>query len=185
MNHLSNGIRTLSYIDNRHLKFEDVECQEIVNELLHTYGMHIETNQIEVTAQPLDSVIADRQSIKDIFQGILDNAIKYLDPSKDGNITISSQRDLTYTTYMVRDNGRGMNEEELTRVFEAFQRGDDVVNIAGIGMGMPYVRALVRRHRGVIWFESTPNKGSVCYFTIDNGLSIDALQPDDFFDNRD
>jgi signal transduction histidine kinase len=78
-----------------------------------------------------------------------------------------------------------MNEEELTRVFEAFQRGDDVVNIAGIGMGMPYVRALVRRHRGVIWFESTPNKGSVCYFTIDNGLSIDALQPDDFFDNRD
>ena len=188
MDRLSNGIRKLSIIDNRSLSFQEIDCVAIVNALLETNRTYIEANQINVTVQKLDSVIADHQSIQDIFRGIIENAIKYLDPNRPGEITISSHRDLTYTTFLIRDNGRGMTEEEQARVFEVFQRGNNVVDISGEGMGMPYVRALVRRHRGIVWFETQPHHGTVFYFTIDNSLARgcaddDALRParDEFY----
>lgn len=188
MNRLSNGIKTLSHLDNRRLKFCEVDCNEIVYEIMDANRAYIETNRVNVTLRPLDAVIADQSSLRDIFTGIIDNAIKYLDPTREGSITVSSHRDLTYTTFLVRDNGRGMSEDEQSRVFEVFQRGDDVLNISGDGMGMPYVRALVRRHRGIVWFETKKNKGTVFYFTVDNSLTpgnqdFEGLRParDEFF----
>lgn len=170
MNRLSNGIRTLSNLDSRVMDFDEVDCHAVMSELISVNRGYIEANQVEVELSPLDTVVADKQSMIDIFQGVFDNALKYLDPTRDGQIKISSHRDLTYTTFMIRDNGRGMSEEEQQRVFEVFQRGNNVVNISGDGMGMPCIRILVRRHRGVVWFETQPS-GTVFYFTIDNSLT--------------
>jgi signal transduction histidine kinase len=187
MDRLSNGIRKLSLLDNRALSFQEIDCLTIVDTLLETHQAYIDANQINVNVQKLESVVADRQSMQDIFRGIIDNAIKYLDPNRRGEISISSHRDLTYTTFLIRDNGRGMTEEEQSRVFEVFQRGNNVIDISGEGMGMPYVRALVRRHRGVVWFETQLHHGTVFYFTIDNSLARgsadEALRParDEFY----
>ncbi|MGK0471199.1 MAG: DNA-binding response OmpR family regulator [Candidatus Azotimanducaceae bacterium] len=170
MNSLSSGIRTLSELDDRNLQFEALDIGSIVKDMIKTNRAYIETNHVDIHIGELQSVIADRNSIKEIFQGIFDNALKYLDPRREGVIKISSHRDLTYTTFMIRDNGRGIPDEEQDRVFEVFKRGDDVLNISGNGMGMPYVRALVRRHRGIVWFETQPGKGTVFYFTVDNSL---------------
>tara|TARA_R110002073_G_scaffold103246_7_gene233785 strand:- start:2235 stop:3494 length:1260 start_codon:yes stop_codon:yes gene_type:complete len=170
MSELSQGIKTLNHLDNRVLKFEDVDCHEIMEQLISSNKGYIEANKVKVELNLLNTVVADRQSMLDILQGVFNNALKYLDLTRDGHISISSHRDLTYTTFMIRDNGRGMTQEQQERVFEVIQRGNDVVNISGEGMGMPFVQALVRRHRGVIWFE-TNNSGTVFYFTIDNNLT--------------
>lgn len=181
MNSISSGIRMQRSLDNRHLQFEALDTNVIVEEMIKVNRVYIDTNQVAVNIGELDPVVADQSSLKEILQGIFDNALKYLDPLRDGVITISSHRDLTYTTFMIRDNGRGIPEEEQDHVFEVFQRGNDVVNVSGEGMAMSYVRTLVRRHCGSIWFESHVDQGTVFYFTVANDLLLtpkDNLQQD-------
>lgn len=185
MSRLSNGIRTLSHLDNRTMRFEEVDCNAMVSEIIQANRAYIDTNRVRVTLQPLNTVVADKLSMREIFQGIFDNALKYLNPTRDGIITISSHQDLTYTTFLVRDNGRGMTEDEQPRVFEVFKRGNDVVHISGDGMGMTYVRALVRRHRGIIWFETQADHGTVFYFTVDNSLTKGTVGMEDLRPARD
>jgi signal transduction histidine kinase len=172
MNSISSGIRMLRSLDNRHLQFEALETNTIAEDMIKANRAYIDANHVAINIDELDPVVADQSSLKEILQGIFDNALKYLDPLRDGVITISSHRDLTYTTFMIRDNGRGIPEEDRDHVFEIFQRGHDVVNISGEGLALPYVRTLVRRHHGNIWFESHLDQGTVFYFTVANDLPV-------------
>lgn len=171
MNSLSNGIRTLTYLDERPLFFEDIDCNELVAELVRVNNLYIETNRVKVEITSLDNIVADKQSLQDIFQGLFDNALKYLDPERNGRIKIRSHRDINYTTFCIEDNGRGIAPKEYDRVYDVFQRSDEVVHISGEGMGIPYVQVLVRRMGGTLWFHSEHGKGTTFYFTVDNHLA--------------
>ena len=169
MTSLSNGMRTLNYLDTRPLCFEPLDCSGLVEELLRSNHLYIETNRVDVALGEIHDIVADKQSMQDILQGLFDNALKYLDPIRQGAITLSSYRDINYTTFMVTDNGRGIRDED--NVFDVFRRSDEVVHISDEGMGLPYVQTLVRRHLGFLWYTSVYGEGSTFYFTIDNHLS--------------
>ncbi len=170
MNSLSNGIRTLAHLDERALHFEPIDCDALVAELIRANNLYIETNRVEVEVSPLNDVIADKQSIQDIFQGLFDNALKYLDPGRNGKIKIRSHRDINYTTFCIEDNGRGIAREDYDHVYDVFKRSEEVVHISGEGMGIPYVQVLVRRLGGTLWFHSEYGVGTTFFFTIDNHL---------------
>ncbi len=171
MTSLSNGMRTLSYLDSRPLQFQSLDTEALVSELLRTNNLFIKTNRIDVSVGALCSIRADQQSIQDILQGLFDNALKYLDPTRPGKIEISAHRDINYTTFRIKDNGRGIRDDDVSKVYDVFKRSDEVVHISGEGMGIPYIQVLVRRHLGTLWFSSTYGEGSTFYFTIDNDLS--------------
>ncbi len=97
---------------------------------------------------------------------IISNAIKYLDLRRKGEIVIFGEQDELLTTFHMRDNGRGIAEAQYDKIFAPFRRG--ISDVEGEGMGLAYVQALVKRHRGDIWFESTPDVGSTFSFTILN-----------------
>lgn len=170
MTSLSNGMRTLSYLDTRPMRFESLDVEQMVAELLRSNNLFIETNRVQVEVGDLHTVTADQQSLQDILQGLFDNALKYLDPSRPGKIEISAHRDINYTTFCIKDNGRGIRDEDFSKVFDVFKRSDDVVHISGEGMGIPYIQILVRRHLGTLWFNSNYGVGSTFYFTVDNHL---------------
>lgn len=170
MTSLANGMRTLNILDAREMKFESVDVDAMVQELVRSRNLFTQTHNINVTIEPLDPVIADKQSLLDIFQGLFDNALKYLAPDRPGDINIRSHRELNYTTFCIQDNGRGIADHEYDRVFDVFQRSEEVVHISGEGMGIPYVQILVRHHGGSLWFVSEHGVGSTFYFTLDNHL---------------
>ena len=60
----------------------------------------------------------------------------------------------------------GIAEEDKRKVFEFFRRGKHANTVPGEGMGLPYVKALLERHRGEIWFESKEGIGTTFYFTL-------------------
>jgi signal transduction histidine kinase len=74
------------------------------------------------------------------------------------------------TAFHVRDNGRGIAEEDIPKVFEPFRRVGRQ-DVPGEGMGLAYVRMLVRRHGGEIWCHSTPGVGTMFTFTIAHKLA--------------
>jgi signal transduction histidine kinase len=91
--------------------------------------------------------------------------LKYLDPARAGKIAILAEQNGEEVVFHVSDNGRGIAQEDMHKVFEIFRRAGKQ-DVPGEGMGLAYVKTLVRRQGGRIWCESEPGKGTTFNFTI-------------------
>ena len=124
--------------------------------------------QFEVPEDLPGVLLGDEVRIRQILLNILTNAIKYTETGSV-SLTVSCMRqedNVCDFTYTVRDTGIGIKEENLSRLFEMFDRGDEekVHNIEGTGLGLSIVERLVKLMHGTIMVESEYGKGSV--FTV-------------------
>lgn len=176
MDRLTNAILELSRIGRRTLTLETVNTNKIVARCLDTLNHIIASRKIQVKVHPLPTVEADSLSVEQVFGNVIDNAIKYLDPQREGRIEIGGSRSYRQTTFWVRDNGRGINSHDMQKIFEIYRRGGNNRDVEGEGMGMAYVRSTLRRLGGTIWCDSTEGAGTTFYFTISNSLRKDGQE---------
>jgi signal transduction histidine kinase len=169
MNDFINAILKLSRLGRRELNLEPLDMEELVQATLETLAHQIEQRRVKVTVDSLPQVVADRTSMEQIMSNLLMNAIIYLDPERPGEIEITSERNDTETIFRIRDNGRGIAESDISKIFELFRRAGPQ-DIPGEGVGLAYVRALIRRYGGRIWCESELDKGTIFTFTIPNDV---------------
>jgi len=167
MDHFIGAVLKLSRVGRRQLRPEPIDMNALVQEALQTVAHQLDEHQSKVTVAPLPVAVADRTSMEQIIGNILDNAVKYLDSDRPGEITITAERDGDETTFHIRDNGRGISEADMAKVFAPFRRAGKQ-DIPGEGMGLTYVQTLVRRHGGRIWCESELGVGTTFSFTISN-----------------
>lgn len=119
------------------------------------------TLRAEGTGVP--AVIGDESRLKQVFDNLLDNAIKYT-PS-GGTVTVSIRQDGKWVAVAVADTGRGIPREDLPRIFERFYRADKSRGeTVGAGLGLAIVKEIVSAHGGRITVESEEGQGSV--FTV-------------------
>ena len=128
---------------------------------------HLKNLCLEVEVQPgLPQLMADARRLEQVLTNIVSNAVKYT-PSGAAIRAIISQENSSIK-FAVSDNGRGIPQEDLERVFEPFYRvsrqGTD--RTPGTGLGLALAKSLVELHGGRIWAESELQKGSTFYFTI-------------------
>jgi signal transduction histidine kinase len=174
MNNLINAILKLSRLGRRELYFEPINMAALVQAHLETLAHQIERQKVNIRVGPLPNVVADKTAMEQIMGNILTNAVNYLDPSRPGQIDIYGEADHKETIFHVRDNGRGIAKEDMSKVFELFRRAGKQ-DVPGEGMGLAYVRALVRRHGGQIWCGSELNAGTTFSFSISR-LQCNQLQ---------
>ncbi len=165
MDALINSILKLSRLGRNELKPELLRTEDIVRNILKSLAHQIDMHKAEVTIGPLPEIIMDKTAAEQIFGNLLDNALKYLEPARSGKIEFTAEQNAGETTFTVRDNGRGIAKEDIQRVFELFRRVGKL-DVPGEGMGLTYVKTLVRRMGGRIWCESKPGEGSTFSFTI-------------------
>ena len=110
------------------------------------------------------SLVAHEESIHEILNNLIDNAIKYSE--NGGIIDISAQQGEQYISISISDAGEGIDEDEIEHIFDRFYRVDKSRsrNIGGSGLGLSIVKAAVARHKGYIGVESEAGKGST--FTV-------------------
>jgi signal transduction histidine kinase len=171
MNKLISALLQYSRLGKRKLTYENIDAGELIGRCIETMQHQIRNSGARLVAEQLPEIIADRLSMEQVFSNLLDNAIKYLDPGRPGEIRITASRDKKGTTFSVTDNGVGIAQDDMQKVFEIFRRG--AVNAPGEGIGLANTRAIIRRHNGDIWFESTHGKGSTFFFYIPFELPID------------
>ncbi len=169
MDHLVNALLTLSRLGRRELRLEALNVEELVLAALNGLAHQIDSATAHVCLGALPDVVADRTSMEQIMGNILGNAVKYLEPGRPGRIEIFGERGETATTFIVRDNGRGIAQEDMFKVFAPFRRAGKQ-NVPGEGMGMAYVQALVRRHGGQIHCESELGVGTTFTFSLPHHL---------------
>jgi signal transduction histidine kinase len=173
MDGLISAVLLLSRLGHRELKPEPIDMREIVKSILSSLAHQIEQRKTVVTIGELPTIIADKLAMEQILGNLLDNALKYLDPVRAGNIAISSEQNSEEIVIHISDNGRGIAQEDIPKVFEIFRRAGKN-NVPGEGMGLAYVKTLVRRQGGRMWCESELEKGTTFSFTLP--LSTAALE---------
>lgn len=165
MDRLVDAILKLSRAGQIVLRPEPVKLAEVVEVLLGSIAHQISSKNVVVTVGSLPEVIVDPLSIEQILGNLIDNALKYLDPDRPGEIQITSTHQSGETVIQVKDNGSGISTENQSRIFDLFKRGVHP-DIPGEGLGLAYVKTLLVRQGGRIWCESVPGQGSSFNFTL-------------------
>jgi PAS domain S-box-containing protein len=165
MDGLISAMLKLSRHGARELQMEPLDMDVLTRFLLETLAHQIEKKQVAVAIKRLPTVVADNTAMEQIMGNLLDNALKYLQPGQPGKLEISAEQTEQEMIFRVKDNGRGIAQDDLTRIFEIFRRAGKQ-DVPGEGMGLSYVKALVRKHGGRIWCESELGKGSTFIFTL-------------------
>ncbi len=144
---------------------EELEAGTLVQETVHTWGTRSRAATSRCRSAPLPRIVSDRTAIEQIFGNLLDNAIKYLDPQRPGHIEVSAEETADAVVFHVRDNGRGIAEEDMDKVFAPFRRAGPQ-DVPGEGMGLAFVRALLHRLGGRIECQSQLGVGTTFTFTL-------------------
>lgn len=122
--------------------------------------------ELDIPAEILPKVLANRDQIKQVLINLLDNAFNYT--PADGQVKLTARREGDWVKVAVADTGIGIPQEELGRIFERFYRVDKARSRekGGTGLGLSIVKHIVEGHGGKVEVESTLNRGSVFSFTI-------------------
>lgn len=112
-------------------------------------------------------VIADAEQMKRVINNIIGNSIKYMDKPR-GVINVRLRDAGDYVQVEIEDNGRGMKQNELTRIFDRFYRTDASRNSkrGGSGIGLSIVKKIIEDHEGKVWATSKEGVGTVLYFVL-------------------
>lgn len=112
----------------------------------------------------LPSVRGLPQQLAQVFQNLLDNAVKFIG-RPDGRIVLDFRREAAHWEFAVSDNGPGINPRHHARIFQIFQRLDPGSGIPGTGIGLSLVKRIVETRGGRITVESTEGAGTTFRFT--------------------
>jgi hypothetical protein len=165
MSGLINALLKLSQLGHRDLRPEPLDLREIVHTSLRSLQHLIDQKNTVAEVGDLPAVSADRMAMEQIITCLLDNAVKFLSPFRPGRIIIGSRQTEEALVYFVQDNGRGIPKSDMPKLFKIFRRLG-AQDVPGEGVGLAYVKTLVKRQGGRIWCESEPDKGSTFFFTI-------------------
>jgi len=147
-------------------RFEMVEPQEIVKNVLHTIRPQAEKKGVELVSDvPIDlpKVYADRLQVGRVLTNLLANAIRHTSPK--GVVKVLASASNNHVTFMIEDNGEGIPAEYLQRIFERFVQVPGATQ-GGAGLGLSIARNIVKAHGGDMTVESEVGKGSKFRFTI-------------------
>jgi signal transduction histidine kinase len=165
MDHLIGALLRLSRVGYREFHMEELDTRQLLDETLRALAHQIESHKVEMKIGALPRIWSDRTAMEQIFGNLLDNAVKYLDPQRPGRIEVVAEETTEGVAFEVRDNGRGIAEEDMDKVFAPFRRAGPQ-DIPGEGMGLAYVRALLHRLGGRIECESQPGVGTTIRFVL-------------------
>jgi signal transduction histidine kinase len=145
--------------------FTPTDCEVVLQEALINLQLVIEENSAVITYDPLPTVMGDTTQLRQLFQNLLGNAIKF-HSDKPPHIHIGSRRETGHWLLWVQDNGIGLDPKFAERIFAIFQRLHNRGDYPGTGIGLTICKKIVERHNGRIWVESQPGQGTTFYFTL-------------------
>lgn len=164
MQRLINDLLAYSRVTTKGKEPTETSSQMAFDLAVRDLKMMIEETQAQVTADSLPVVKADPTQLRQLFQNLLGNALKF----RRGNprIHVGAELDRGAWLFRVQDNGIGIEKRHLERIFQIFQRLHTQEAYPGTGIGLAICKQIVQRHGGKIWIESEVGVGSVFCFTL-------------------
>jgi PAS domain S-box-containing protein len=154
--------------------FQEVDLSTVVQEVLDDMEATIIDNGASVVYENLPKVTGDARQLRQMFQNLISNALKYHKIGEESRVHIGvnlvnaadiknlhlEDSSALYHLIQVTDNGIGFKNEDASRIFQLFQRLHGRSEYAGTGVGLAIVQKVVENHKGYIWAESEPGNGA-------------------------
>lgn len=165
MKSLLNDLLTYSRVETREQDFTQVNFQKTFHDACKLLEMTISDTGAVITCDLLPKVKGDEDLLRQLFQNLLSNCLKYRG-EQPPKIHIGLKRKDKEWLFSVQDNGIGIEEQYLDRIFVIFQKLHPRGQYPGTGIGLAICKKVVERHGGRIWAESKVGHGSTFYFTL-------------------
>jgi len=166
MQELINDLLAFSRAGTRTLQVEPVDVDALVDQLISDFAFTIDEAGATVTCDALPVVQADATQMRQLFQNLVANALKFQRPGVAPQVHVSAAQNGGVWTFAVRDNGIGIEPQYLDRIFVLFQRLHTRADYPGTGIGLAICKKIVERHGGRIWVESEVDRGTTFRFTL-------------------
>ena len=153
----------------RNKKLTLTDCTVVVNNVVDDLNGLIKKTGAKITiADDLPLLYAYETELRQLFQNLINNAIKFNKPGVTPNIKIGCEKVKGFYQFYVSDNGIGIEEKYYNDIFNIFQRLNKNEHYEGYGIGLANCRKITEMHGGEIWVESEIGKGSTFKFKILN-----------------
>ena len=169
MGQLIDELLRFARLNRQPVNDQPVAPSEVARQVLaELNGAHPEPHAA-VTIGPLPACRADPVLLRQVFENLLANALKFSRHRQDAAIEVGWRHDPDdpgYCTYFVKDNGAGFDMTYADKLFRVFQRLHRAEDFEGTGVGLAIVQRIIHRHGGRVWAEGEPGKGATFYFTL-------------------
>jgi signal transduction histidine kinase len=183
MRNLIDDLLMFSRVSTQGHPFTAVNLGHVISQVLVDLEVSIEESRALVTVGLMPTIEADPLQMRQLFQNLLGNALKFRRPEVTTELRVEAQVVDHIAQLTVRDHGIGFDEQYATRIFRAFERLHGARAYPGTGIGLALCRKIVERHHGTITAIGEIDHGAT--FTIrlpvtqpDEGPSLTALFPE-------
>jgi PAS domain S-box-containing protein len=166
MRSLIQDLLTFSLINKEEVKFAPVDLAEVASHAVQDLEMVIEERGAVLEVGPLPSVFGDARMMRQLFENIISNSLKYAKADVQPLIKITCAKTDTSLQLTFSDNGIGFDEQYLSQMFTLFQRLHDRKTYEGTGLGLAICRKIVELHGGTIWAEGKEGEGAKFYVSL-------------------
>ena len=166
MHALLNDLLELSRIGRLTNQSTDMLFTDIAKDAIDLVHGQIEAGNVSIEIQDTTAIIhGDRTRLTEVIQNLVDNAVKFMGAQPSPHITIgATKNEKNETVFFVQDNGIGIDSQYHERIFTLFSKLNP--DTEGTGIGLALVKRIIEVHKGHVWLESEPGKGTTFYFTL-------------------
>jgi light-regulated signal transduction histidine kinase (bacteriophytochrome) len=171
---LVDELLNLARVGRHALNLQPTRLNAVVAEVIAILQPEGEGRQVEWVIADLPAVECDPVLVKQIFQNLLANALKFTRPRAHAVIEVSHKEEDGQPIFMVRDNGVGFSMKYVDKLFGVFQRLHSADEFEGTGIGLVTVQRIVHKHGGRVWAEGELDQGAAFYFTLGVGKQAET-----------
>jgi PAS domain S-box-containing protein len=152
--------------------FVPVDLNDLIKELLEDFELVLEEKKAQIVSSQLAVIEVNRGQVRQLFQNLVSNSIKFSNPGIPPRVTISGRRlaeksfgsaeqeDGPFYLISITDNGIGFEEKYIPNIFALFERLNAKEKYEGSGIGLAITKKIVEKHNGIMHVTSTPGMGS-------------------------
>lgn len=163
---LVDNLLAFSRMGRAALKLQPVHMNSVVASVVDSLDLQTRGRKVRWKIEPLPSVVCDLALIHQVWQNLLENAVKYTRQREVADIEIFAEERDDLVTFTVRDNGAGFDMRYQDKLFGVFQRLHRTEDFEGTGIGLANVKRIVERHGGKVAAEGAVGKGAAFFFTL-------------------
>ena len=166
---VTSGLLRFLQLGQMDIEWERLDVNHLIGGIVNSMEFQMRKKGVVLHLSDVPPCTGDLVLITQVFSNLMENALKYLDPSRPGEITITGTMKEGWSVYSIIDNGIGIPREQQEQVFRVFHRVDPQRE-KGAGLGLAIVQRILERHKGNIQLQSTPGKGSIFSVFLPRGI---------------
>ncbi len=166
MDRLILDLLSLSRVSRTDMNLIQVDMGEIAASMFSEIASEEEQKVFQLTIKKTPPVFCDMALIKQVWQNLISNAIKYSSKSEIKEIEIKATRKAQEVIFCISDHGAGFDKKYVDKLFGVFQRLHSEEEFPGTGVGLAIVKRIIQRHGGRVWAEGNVNQGAKFYFSL-------------------